>query len=132
VTYSTTRYRCSQAEADAASAYSRALHKVKGQLASREGAASDRERAVSAREQAVKQQEGQIQNNSFGNGLYKVGTDIQPGEYHAPGGGNCYWAYLGSADEFDIISNHFGSGPQTISISSPFFTSDGCGTWVPV
>ena len=42
----------------------------------------------------------------FGEGIYKVGTDIQPGEYKATvTSGNGYWARLSSTDTGDIIAN---------------------------
>jgi hypothetical protein len=43
----------------------------------------------------------------FGEGTYKVGIDIQPGEYKAtvPEGGYGYWARLSSTDTSDIIAN---------------------------
>jgi hypothetical protein len=43
----------------------------------------------------------------FGEGVYKVGTDIQPGEYKAdvPAGGHGYWARLSSSNNSDIIAN---------------------------
>lgn len=39
----------------------------------------------------------------YGPGVYKVGTDIQPGLYRSSGGG--YWARLRSEDTTDIITN---------------------------
>jgi hypothetical protein len=43
----------------------------------------------------------------FGEGTYKVGVDIQPGEYKAtvPEGGYGYWSRLSSTDTSDIIAN---------------------------
>ena len=43
----------------------------------------------------------------IGEGTYKVGVDIQPGEYKAtvPEGGYGYWARLSSTDTSDIIAN---------------------------
>jgi hypothetical protein len=45
----------------------------------------------------------------FGEGVYKVGTDIQPGLYKAeiPDGQSGYWARLSSEDHGDIIANDF-------------------------
>lgn len=64
-----------------------------------------------------------------GDGTYKVGTDFLAGTYRAPGGGNCYWATLNSADPYDIASNENGSGPQIATIESPYFQTEGCGEW---
>jgi hypothetical protein len=79
-----------------------------------------REKAVSA-----------IERNSFDDGLYHVGVDIQPGTYHTDGSDGCYWAKLSSSDTFDIIANNYSAGPQTVVIDSAWFDSQGCGTWVP-
>lgn len=89
------------------------------------------ERELERRERAVGLRERFIENNSFGDGRYKVGLDIKAGLYHAPGGGNCYWAERRSSDSGDIISNHVGPGPQTVMIDSPWFETQGCGTWRP-
>jgi hypothetical protein len=72
---------------------------------------------------------------SFGDGTYRVNTDIVPGTYRAPGGSSCYWARLkgfsGSLD--DILANGFGdtSPIVTISASDAGFESSHCGTWAP-
>ena len=110
---------------------------AEGELVSREAELSSLEADLIAREQELEQREGQVQaaeqaveRNSFGDGLYKVGEDIQPGTYRTDGANNCYWAKLGSSNTSDFIDNHFGNGPQTLVIDSPWFESSGCGTWV--
>lgn len=70
--------------------------------------------------------------NSFSDGLYSVGTDIQSGTYHTDGGDSCYWAKLNSNDTSDIADNNLGAGPQTVTINSPYFESKDCGTWTKV
>ena len=74
---------------------------------------------------------------SFGEGTYRVGEDIMPGTYRAPGtSGNCYWERAkdteGGSDS--IISNHWAPGPSvvTISPSDAVFQSQRCGTWQKV
>ncbi|MGC0142114.1 hypothetical protein [Pseudactinotalea sp. Z1732] len=72
-------------------------------------------------------------SDSFGNGTWRVGEDIEPGTYRTDGGSGCYWERLsGFSGEFsDIISNDFTSGPSTVTIqgSDAGFSSQGCGTW---
>lgn len=73
----------------------------------------------------------------FGDGQYRVGTDIAPGTYVAPGGRACYWerqATFGGGSLGDIIANDLSSGGQvvvTIAASDVGFETDGCGTWAP-
>ena len=70
----------------------------------------------------------------FGAGTYRVGVDIAPGTYVAPGGTNCYWerqsVFGGELDS--IIANDLSRGGQvvtTISASDKGFKTSGCGTW---
>jgi hypothetical protein len=69
---------------------------------------------------------------SFEDGLYQVRVAIQPGQYRADGSDSCYWAKLSTGDTNRVIVNHFGAGPQTVTIDSPYFESEGCGTWTKV
>ena len=104
------------------------------ELDGRQAALDQRDADLVAREQAVGIAEADAEANSFGNGVFAVGTDIQPGRYHTDGGsGMCYYAFLG-ADGIDIIDNQIvdGGGPATVVIDSPFFESSDCGTWTKV
>jgi Tfp pilus assembly protein PilN len=69
---------------------------------------------------------------SFNDGLYQVRVAIQPGQYHTDGSDSCYWAKLSTGDTNRVIVNNFGAGPQTVTIDSPYFESEGCGTWTKV
>jgi hypothetical protein len=100
-------------------------------LRARSAALDSREKTLDKEAAAVGLRRQFIQANSFGDGLYKVGADIKAGTYHTSGGANCYWAELRSSDTNNIITNNLNGGPQTVTISSPYFESDGCGTWVP-
>jgi hypothetical protein len=127
-----------QAEKDAQTAFRRAMSRARTQLRSRFAALRAQSAALVSRKKtldkeaaAVGLRQQFIRSNSFGDGLFKVGTDIKAGSYHANGGPNCYWAELRSSDTTNIITNNISSGPQTVTISSPYFESDGCGTWVP-
>ncbi|MFL5797305.1 MAG: hypothetical protein ACJ77A_05160 [Actinomycetota bacterium] len=126
--------RVAQHAAD--SAYSRALRTVKSRLANREAAVAQRERDVTQREQAVKAEQGAIDHNSFGDGTYRIGSEVSAGTYRASGGSGCYWERLSGfgGGMNDIIANG-GFSPHvvvTIQASDAGFSSSDCGTWVPL
>lgn len=98
-------------------------------LDEREQGLDERSAELDRRAEELEAAEAAAEASSFGDGLYEVGTDIQPGQYRADGGGGCYWARLNSSDTFDIADNHFGPGPQTVEISGGYFETSGCGTW---
>jgi len=69
---------------------------------------------------------------TFGDGEYRVGSDIAAGTYRASGTGECYWARLKgfSGDLDDILANNAGRpGIVTIAASDAGFKTEGCGTW---
>lgn len=73
---------------------------------------------------------------SFGDGMYIVGTDIQPGTYKNSGQVNCYYARLsgfgGTTDEIIANDNTDASTIVTISASDKGFEASSCGTWTKV
>lgn len=52
--------------------------------------------------------------NTFGDGTYEVGVDIQPGKYKSPGGNGCYWARLDRVQQ--IIDNDLSDGPTVVTV----------------
>jgi hypothetical protein len=73
--------------------------------------------------------------SSFGDGIWLVGEEIQPGTYRSPAGGSCYWARLSGFGGFDdIIINGGFTRNQTVTISASDkgFESSNCGTWVKI
>lgn len=72
-------------------------------------------------------------DESFNDGIFKVGTDIQPGTYKNEGTESCYWARLSgfSGDSAEILSNDNPRGQTyvTIEASDTAFESQNCGTW---
>jgi hypothetical protein len=72
---------------------------------------------------------------SFGEGTYKVGSQIVAQTYRAPGGTGCYWARLSSASGGvnDIIADDNAVGPAIVAVapSDAAFESNDCGTWSP-
>lgn len=73
---------------------------------------------------------------SFTEGTFRVGVDIAPGTYSAPGtSGNCYWARLSNlTGQNDIIANHLDPGPASVTIlaSDVAFSTSRCGIWTKV
>lgn len=72
---------------------------------------------------------------SFGDGIWQIGTQIQPGTYRArvPAGSGCYVAFLRTNDETDIIDSDEADPGAAVSVTVPdrdgFVQSKGCGTW---
>lgn len=70
-----------------------------------------------------------------GDGMYKVGTDIQPGTYKSTGNadGQCYWERtkdaLHGTDSITANDNVTGNAIVTITRSDAYFKSSGCGDW---
>jgi hypothetical protein len=97
----------------------------------RVAALDQRQVELDARQADLDERQATIEANSFGNGLFEVGVDIQPGTYHTEAPAGCYWAKLGP--DGDIIDNDFrasrGSLTVTIGRDAPFFESTDCGTW---
>jgi len=106
------------------------------ELDGRQTTLDQREADLVARETAVGAAEVARDANTFGDGIYAVGTDIQAGRYHTEGGpSSCYYALLsgtGGSGVDDIIDNNNTRGPVTLDISSAYFESSGCGTWTKV
>lgn len=70
---------------------------------------------------------------SFDDGMYIVGTDIQPGTYKSSGQSGCYYARLSgfSNTTDDILANNNTDTPAIVTISpgDKGFQSNNCGTW---
>jgi hypothetical protein len=117
----------------AAKQRSGALDTRQAQLDQRQKDLDAKSADISGREAAVSQQETQ----SVGDGIYEVGKDMAPGKYHtnSPDEYGCYYALLSAPSDagFDnIIDNNNVDGPATIVVNSPYFESNGCGTWQKV
>ncbi len=73
---------------------------------------------------------------AFGDGTFRVGSQIQPGTYQAVSpGSSCYWARLSGFDGLlgSIIANSFGSQTiVTIQPSDAGFLSERCGAWTKI
>ncbi len=67
-------------------------------------------------------------------GLFVVGTDIQPGNYASAGpveNGTCYWKRMGDLHGDEIIDNAFTKKPQVVAIEATdkAFKTSGCQPW---
>jgi hypothetical protein len=76
----------------------------------------------------------QPEDPNFSDGVYQVGTDVQPGTYRTrEGSSGCYYARLaGFSNELnDIIANANTDAPAIVTIkpTDAGFESQGCGTW---
>lgn len=71
--------------------------------------------------------------DSFGDGVWLVGTQIAPGTWEMNGGGLCYWQRSsGFAGDFDdILANDNVEDRAIVEIApgDAGFVSNGCGTW---
>jgi hypothetical protein len=84
---------------------------------------------------APAKQTGSPKTSMSGDGMYKVGIDIQPGTYKSTGNaeGACYWERskdalhgLGSITGNDNVT---GTALVTVRSSDAYFKSQGCGDW---
>ena len=106
-------------------------------LDAREAGLDKRERALDTRadelEAARVESQDQAAMEDFGaSGTYVAGTDMLPGDYFAPGGPDCRWAYLSSAGGgANVILSGRGLTPQYLTMSAgDVFQTKGCGSWV--
>jgi hypothetical protein len=92
---------------------------------------ASREAAVQALQRKLNREQGVVQSSTISqDGVYVVGKDIPSGTYHTTGGGQCYYATLGSTDTSNILDNNIFSGPETVDVSGAyaFQITGGC-TW---
>lgn len=78
--------------------------------------------------------------HGFGNGVFEVGTDVEPGMYRTAGptadSEFCFWSRLsglGGDPDIDVITNGAQDGPFTVTIegSDVGFESASCEEWSP-
>lgn len=82
--------------------------------------------------------EGEQGRPPSGDGVHRVGVEIQPGRYFAsnPGNTRCYYETSNSANGAlsAITDASYSYGPQMVEIATTdvVFVSAGCGTWTPL
>lgn len=105
-------------------------------LDDREAGIVDREAELDDQAAYLEELIGATEASQFGDGVFLVGTDIQPGRYRNEGGGSCYWARLSgvSGDFSEILANDNVSGQAVVDIASSdvAFESVRCGTWTKI
>jgi hypothetical protein len=86
---------------------------------------------LAAIESSLERAERTRELSHFDNGIWKAEVDYVLGTYRTPGDSGCYWAKLSSANTSDSDDNNFttGGGQQVVTIDSPYFQTEGCGTW---
>lgn len=122
-----------QARTDAEAAAAKKLGEEQAALSAKESELNGQADALKQREAAVSTAEAAKKANSFEDGVWEVGTDIQPGKYKAAdASSSCYWAKLDAHDS--IIDNDLPNGPTTVTIETTVakFKTSNCGTWVKV
>lgn len=70
--------------------------------------------------------------NTFkGDGLYKIGDDVKPGEYKTAGHKDCFYAILNSSRTDDIADSELIDGPARVSLQAgKYFETKTCADWV--
>jgi hypothetical protein len=126
--------RAEAARSSAVAAQSSATAALSEAKASEQALASQ-QAAVSASAASLSSQARAIQQNTITEGVWVVGTDVQPGHYRttAAVSGGCYWMITKSGTNgSDIIQNGLPTGGYptvTLSAGQDFTTQD-CGSWV--
>ncbi len=111
--------RAASAEQQAAAAKETARREVEKELAGQREQLKAQAAQVEERERKVTGQEAEAAASTVpGDGLFLVGSDIEPGVYKADPSpsDNCYFARLSSTDTGDIIDNGNTSGPVVITV----------------
>jgi len=92
---------------------------------------SAREAAVQRLQRKLTREQGIVQASTISSdGVYVIGKDISAGTYHTTGGGQCYYATLGSSDTSNILDNNNFNGPETVDVTSAYaFQINGGCTW---
>lgn len=147
-------YKALESSAAAAVAKAEAdLESVQAGIAGREQRASDRESELAdkeidlekakrklqrlsddldARAQDIQEAEGELARRTVsGDGVYRVGADMEPGTYRSVSNVDCYWSINADANGDNIISNNFGNGPAIVTVAAgQFFETSGCSDWI--
>jgi hypothetical protein len=118
-------------------------------LDQREKDLKDREGELEAKQKDLEQRAADLESrenatpdpssgteDTIGNGVFEVGTDVEPGQYasEGPDDPQLPCTYKVSSDEAgdEIISSKITKGPGTVTLEDgQFFTSEFCKIWTP-
>lgn len=92
----------------------------------------DKATDLDAREEKVNAAEKKAKADTIdGDGNYEVGNDIKAGKWkNADADDMCYWSINSDSNGSDIVANHNGGGPQTLTVrNGQYLELQDCGTW---
>ena len=118
------------------------LDRREADLESREGDLRTQQEELDQREQDLEDREQGLESSpatgsgSIGNGVFEVGTDVQPGTYETEGPDDpdlpCTYRVSSDENGEEIISSEVSDGPGTVTLElGQYFTSEYCLTWTP-
>lgn len=118
------------------------LDRREADLESREGDLRTKEEELTQREQELEGRENDLEaspapgTGSIENGVFEVGTDVEPGTYSTEGPDDpdlpCRYRVSSDEDGLDIISSEVSDGPGTVTLEAgQYFRSEYCQTWTP-
>jgi hypothetical protein len=87
---------------------------------------------VRARERQVKAIETRVEAKTIaGEGVYRVGTDMQAGTYRSVNNVDCRWRISSDANGSNIIEKETVSGPALVNVPvGRYFSTSSCSDWV--
>lgn len=117
------------------------LDEREADLEQREDAVNDRETELTQREQDVEQRERDLEESqaniatAIDDGIFQVGTDVQPGQYVSPGprdpdDSSCTFVVSSDPDGQDVITSEESEGQAEVFLETgQYFESRDCLTW---
>ncbi|UJA20930.1 hypothetical protein HJD18_12380 [Thermoleophilia bacterium SCSIO 60948] len=134
----TARKEAEEALSDDREAFADEQREAEEDLAAREDRVNaqldQRSADLDARAAELTEAEQTLESTTIPSGVWELGRDFEAGTYRAPGGPGCYWEKLSApSGKFgDIIANGGFGKNQTLTIDSPYFSTEGCGDWVKI
>jgi hypothetical protein len=111
------------------------LSKLNGQVSATQDKLSSTQSQLESTQASLDQAQEIKAQSSFGNGTWQANVDFLPGTYQSDGGPLCYWEKLkgpSGGGLNNIIDNGGDNSQQIVSVDSPYFHTNGCGTWTKV
>lgn len=111
------------------------LSKLNGQVSATQDELSSTQSQLDSTQASLDQAQEIKAQSTFGNGTWQANVDYLPGTYQSDGGAFCYWEKLkgpSGGGLNNIIDNGGDNSQQIVSVDSPYFHTNGCGTWTKV